>query len=195
MRGLFAVSVCLVLYVPAADALARPQHHHHGQVERRDGLVVIHTRSGRAATVSTRAAGAFKGFLGWLEGNGYKIATLGCYDYRNIRGTNRLSQHAFGLACDVNQVGRNLVTRGFPPGTAEAARRFGLASGAEWRHADTGHFEVARDGPSINVAGNAGRATPGHAGPGFRRLAALDGEPYAPTHRFKPCKSVGPECF
>jgi len=26
----------------------------------------------------------------------------GCYNYRNIRGTNRLSNHAYGLAIDIN---------------------------------------------------------------------------------------------
>jgi D-alanyl-D-alanine carboxypeptidase-like protein len=184
MPRLIAASVLLVLCVPATDALARPQHHHHGSVERRDGLTTIHTGSGRTAVVAASAAGAFKGFLGWLEARGYRIASLGCYNYRNIRGTNRLSQHAFGRACDINQIGRNAVTQKFPPGTAEAAHRFGLASGSDWRHPDTGHFELNHPEPTIEVAGRASRS-----------IVALNASTPAESHRFKPCKSIGPECF
>jgi hypothetical protein len=183
MPRLIAATVCLVLCAPAADAFARAPHHHHGHVDHPDGFATIHTRSGQTAVVAASAATPFKGFLGWLEAKGYKIGTLGCYNYRNIRGTNRLSQHAFGRACDVNQVARNEVVRPFPPGTAEVAARFGLVAGSQWHHPDTGHFELARPGRPTEVARANSRAAD--------MIASLE---VNRVYR-KPCKAIGPECF
>jgi hypothetical protein len=183
MARLFAATVCLLMWMPATDAAARDLHRV-DQTEQ-NAFTTIHTASGQSATVATNAAGAFNGFLHWLEARNYRISTLGCYNYRNIRGTNRLSQHAFGRACDINQAGRNVVTRPFPRGTEQAARRFGLVSGAEWQHPDTGHFELAR-GPHPAEVAAANRSV----GP----MAAL-AMPPARAYPFKPCKSIGPECF
>lgn len=109
--------------------------------ERRGGgLVTLHTSSGKPFLVAQTAAHAFAGFVGALEREGYRIAFIGGY---RRHGSVVGSLHPRGLAIDINQTGRNRVTRRFPSGVTALAARFGLLHGAVWDHPDTGHFEMA----------------------------------------------------
>ncbi len=77
-----------------------------------------------------------------LEATGYRIHFMGGYRRSKIAGTNIWSKHASGRAIDINQVGRNRVTRRLPASASGIASACGLFHGAHWRHADAGHFEV-----------------------------------------------------
>lgn len=108
-------------------------------------LSTITASSGLTTSVSSAYAPRFQNMLNWFEQQGYPVKELGGYNFRNIAGTNRLSNHAFGEAIDINQAtnpwtkwtGGKLITD-MPPGTAEAARSFGLRQ----LRGDPMHFEV-----------------------------------------------------
>ena len=108
-------------------------------------LTTITTASGRKVTVHAAAAASFKGFLDELEGTGYRIDSLGGHNHRTIRGSNRLSQHAYGNAIDINPdrnpMGNRLITD-LPPNVSAMAARHGLSWGGDWkRRPDAMHFE------------------------------------------------------
>ena len=108
-------------------------------------LTTITTASGRKVTVHAAAAASFKGFLDELEGTGYRIDSLGGHNHRAIRGSNRLSQHAYGNAIDINPdrnpMGNRLITD-LPPNVSAMAARHGLSWGGDWkRRKDAMHFE------------------------------------------------------
>lgn len=108
-------------------------------------LTSISTASGMGAQVHKAAAAAFQGFIAELEGTGYKINSLGGYNYRNkVRGST-LSEHAFGNAIDINPAknpfGDNLVTD-MPSNISAMAARYGLSWGGDWKNKkDAMHFE------------------------------------------------------
>lgn len=96
--------------------------------------------AGRAsARVADSATGAFRCLIGKLLGVGYHIDFMGGYRSGHCATA---SKHPCGTALDINQTARNRVTRRLPPNTNSMARSCGLFHGAEWRHADAGHFEV-----------------------------------------------------
>lgn len=114
----------------------------------RPGFVQIKTGSGRTAVVAQSAASRFVAFIRDLEGFGYPIQDIGGYAYRRIAGTRRMSKHAFGLAVDINQLERDVVSvRMDRRVVSRLASRHGLVSGGDWRHGDLGHFEVAGSSP------------------------------------------------
>lgn len=107
--------------------------------------------SNAALTVASDAAPAFSGFLNDLRAAGAPLSDVGGYNYRNIAGTNRLSQHAFGRAIDVDQRGRNAVSPAFRQWAnnnrqllAQLTQKWGLTSGGDWRNPDFGHWEYRR---------------------------------------------------
>lgn len=101
----------------------------------------IRSRSGATAHVSAAHAGKFQAFIDDLESTGYRISFMG--GTRRGRCAPPRHKHPCGAAIDINQTARDVVTRRFPPGTNEMARRHGLLHGAEWRRSpDAGHFEV-----------------------------------------------------
>ena len=67
----------------------------------------------------------------------------GCWNPRFIRGTTRLSRHAFGIAADINFTSREGDRRGSPTHSAllEAMYAYGVHSGHVWTLPDPGHFE------------------------------------------------------
>jgi hypothetical protein len=69
---------------------------------------------GYGITVGSQYADKFKGLLDDLEANGIKVdrSQSGGYNYRNIAGTNRLSNHAYGRALDVNWTDNARGTKG-----------------------------------------------------------------------------------
>ena len=64
----------------------------------------------------------------------------GCYNYRYIDGTNRLSLHAFGRAIDINAGMANQ-----PPEVVECFEAAGFKWGGRWtKRYDPMHFELRR---------------------------------------------------
>lgn len=89
---------------------------------------------------------SFKGLLRSLSSTGYDIDSIGGYNYRNVRGGNRLSEHAYGKAIDINPaqnpMSSNLVTN-MPANTAALARLHGLVWGGTWKSKkDAMHFST-----------------------------------------------------
>jgi hypothetical protein len=105
------------------------------------GLVTVKTAAGISITVAGRAAGNFTGFVSDLVAAGYRITLMG--GWRRHGSCRRCDMHPRGLAIDINQTGRNRVTRAFPPGVTAMAARHGLTHGAIWGNPDQGHFELA----------------------------------------------------
>jgi hypothetical protein len=107
--------------------------------------------------VNTAAAGAFEGFLGDIGQAGAPVHDIGGYNYRMKVGAAGLSQHAYGNAIDVDQIGRNLVSADFarwarehPAELRAALDKWNIISGGDWRNPDFGHFEWA--GPSEKLS-------------------------------------------
>ncbi|MEQ1954426.1 M15 family metallopeptidase [Mesorhizobium yinganensis] len=110
------------------------------------------------AQVNAAYADRFQGFINELQASGYQINSLGGYNHRNIAGTNRLSNHAYGNAIDINPLtnpdtgrGGRLITD-MPPGVSEMAARYGIGWGGDWNSKkDAMHFEVL--GKKMDAAG------------------------------------------
>jgi len=86
----------------------------------------------------------------FMSMHNYKVGSVGegGYSYRNVAGTNNLSQHAFGRAVDINPrenpysySGRNNYN--FDP--HEAEKYSGLEYGGDWRKPDTMHWQIPRN--------------------------------------------------
>lgn len=113
------------------------------------------------------AAQAFEGLLKDLSAAGYPIQSSGGFNYRNMRGSDRLSQHAFGTAIDINAAtnpmlksrGQSVVTD-LPPNIEELAAKHGLEWGGKWKRPDAMHFEWAG-----GVAGQPSNAAPQQSSP------------------------------
>ena len=73
----------------------------------------------------------------------------GTFVWRNIAGTNRLSNHSFGTAIDINtkysdywQWNKNMTyTNRIPIEIVEIFEKYGFIWGGKWYHYDTMHFE------------------------------------------------------
>lgn len=132
-------------------------------------LVTVDTSAG-PLVAHQMAAPAFKGFVDDLKAAGAPISTLGAYNNRNIAGTNTLSQHAYGNAIDLNQIGRNSVSPEFrkwaqdnPGVIRDAQAKWGVVSGGDWRNPDFGHFEWS------------GKPTEAYNGASSFKVASADG--------------------
>jgi hypothetical protein len=69
----------------------------------------------------------------------------GCYYPRFIAGSTTLSNHAFGLALDLNVPGNQRGTTGEMNRAVVAIfKRWGFAWGGDWRYTDPMHFELER---------------------------------------------------
>ncbi|WP_300683395.1 M15 family metallopeptidase [Nocardioides sp.] len=69
----------------------------------------------------------------------------GCYNPRFIAGTQALSNHAFGLALDVNVPGNQRGTAGQIDRSVVAVfKRWGFTWGGDWHYTDPMHFEMNR---------------------------------------------------
>lgn len=67
----------------------------------------------------------------------------GCYYPRFIAGSTTLSNHAFGLALDLNVPGNQRGTAGeMDRGVVAAFEKWGFAWGGRWRYTDPMHFEM-----------------------------------------------------
>lgn len=69
----------------------------------------------------------------------------GCYNPRFIAGTTALSNHAFGLAIDIDAATNQRGTRGtMNPAVVQIFERWGFTWGGTWRYTDPMHFEMNR---------------------------------------------------
>ena len=118
----------------------------------RQNLVPV-TAGGQSWQVYRPAAASFQGLLDELVAMGYPLKSSGGFNYRNIRGSDRLSQHAFGTAIDIN-AGSNPLgsTRTDIPNAAALAAKYGLEWGGSWKgRKDPMHFEYRGDGSASPV--------------------------------------------
>jgi len=116
-------------------------------------LAWIEPVAGQKWQVYAPAAQAFEGLLGELAAQGYPLKSSGGFNYRNMRGSDKLSQHAFGTAIDLNADTNPMLARGdavktdLPANIGEIAKKYGLEWGGNWKRPDAMHFEYV--GPSI----------------------------------------------
>ncbi len=69
----------------------------------------------------------------------------GCYYPRFIAGTTQLSNHAFGLALDLNVSGNQRGTVGqMDRGVVDTFKKWGFGWGGDWGYTDPMHFELNR---------------------------------------------------
>jgi hypothetical protein len=69
----------------------------------------------------------------------------GCYYPRFIAGSNKLSNHSFGLALDINVPGNQRGTVGqIHRGVVAIFKKWGFAWGGDWNYTDPMHFELAQ---------------------------------------------------
>jgi len=109
-----------------------------------ENLGTLRAGNGKTAQVNNAALPAFQGFIRELEGQGYKIKSLGGFNNRMIRGGNRLSQHAYGNAIDLNPGNNPLGTSvtDMPDNVRALAKKYGLIWGMDWKgRKDPMHFE------------------------------------------------------
>jgi hypothetical protein len=67
----------------------------------------------------------------------------GCYYPRFIAGSTQLSNHAFGLALDLNVPGNQRGTVGeMDRGVVAIFKKWGFGWGGDWRYTDPMHFEL-----------------------------------------------------
>jgi hypothetical protein len=110
--------------------------------------VKVKTAGGNTFTANPASAPYLQGFVEDLEKAGAPITDIGGHNIRTIAGTNRLSQHAYGNAIDINQQSRNVVSPAFgkwarenPDALRATQRKWGIISGGDWKNPDFGHFE------------------------------------------------------
>ena len=109
-------------------------------------LSPVRASSGAIACVTSKAADKFQSFVTALEATGYRIDFMG--GWRRHGSCHMCNMHPRGLAIDINQTGRNRVTRRFPSGVTALAAQYGLLHGAVWNNADAGHFELLSASPT-----------------------------------------------
>lgn len=118
------------------------------------------TKGGAKFTVAAEHAPRFQALLDELESRGYAIdgQQSGGYNYRNIAGTNKLSEHAHGNAVDVNWSRNARGTKGeIDPALARSlAAKHNMTWGGDWKNPDPMHFEIAHGEPGhVHSAGEA----------------------------------------
>src|SRR5690606_24131763 len=79
-----------------------------------DGMAIISAGSGARFRVSADHAERFQGLIADLEAMGVEIKgdQSGGYAKRNIRGSNKPSEHSFGRAIDLNWNENQMGSRG-----------------------------------------------------------------------------------
>ncbi|RJS45844.1 M15 family peptidase [Nocardioides cavernaquae] len=71
--------------------------------------------------------------------------TAGCFNARFIAGSTRLSNHAFGMAIDLNSLENGRGIRGqMNPSVVKIFEKWGFAWGGTWKYTDPMHFELVR---------------------------------------------------
>lgn len=145
-------------------------------------LTTVETDAG-TMTLNQASAPAFTGFTNELVAAGAPLGRPGSYARRNIAGSSRISQHAYGNAVDYgNQRARDVVSPAFrswvqshPDEWRAALNRWNMVSGGDWRNPDLGHVEWA--GPR----GAAGAGPDGVRGSTFDDIRTASGRSAATT--------------
>lgn len=108
-------------------------------------LVTVRAPNGQAWRVHKLAAPAFQGLFNDLSAAGYNPMSSGGFNYRTIRGSDKLSQHAFGNAIDINAATNPMagtLQTDMPANIGELAAKYGLEWGGNWKNRpDPMHFE------------------------------------------------------
>jgi hypothetical protein len=108
----------------------------------RKNLQTIEPVAGQRWNVYGPAAAAFSGLIKDLAGEGYPVQSSGGFNYRNIRGSDKLSQHAFGTAIDLNAATNPMGgSTDLPANVGQLAASHGLEWGGAWKNPDPMHFE------------------------------------------------------
>lgn len=116
----------------------RPQRLKRRVVTVLPSIGLVRASSGAVARVAAHATEAFQCIVNRLEQRGYPVRFMGGLSSGHMRN----SLHHVGLALDVNQVARNVTKPRMPGNEIELANSCGLVSGAQWRNADSGHFQL-----------------------------------------------------
>lgn len=111
-------------------------------------LVTVTAPNGAQWRVHREAAPAFQGLINDLAASGYELNSSGGFNYRQIRGSDRLSQHSFGNAIDINAATNPMLNgelrTDMPSNIGEIAAKYGLIWGGNWKNRpDPMHFEWA----------------------------------------------------
>jgi hypothetical protein len=118
------------------------------------GRGVVKASTGAVAYVAGHASTAFQCVIDKLEAQGYPVKEMGGYARGgHIRG----SLHYSGTALDINQLARNVTSPRMPANEIQIANDCGLISGAQWRHADSGHFQLGGYDGKTQVASRSHR--------------------------------------
>lgn len=132
----------------------------------RADLVTIPGPGNTRFTVARKVAPQFSAFLSDLGARGYGIdqRQSGSYNYRNIKDSPRLSQHAYGNAIDLNSLinPRGSRKHNLPADIGDIAAKYGLAWGGTWSNPDPMHFEASHivdNLPSVGEASGTSEAT------------------------------------
>jgi hypothetical protein len=99
----------------------------------------VRARAGAIAHVADAAVAAFQCVIDRLEAEGYSVRFMGGY---RKHGSVPHSLHPKGLALDINQLARNVTRPKMPANEIAIANGCGAVSGAQWRHGDSGHFQI-----------------------------------------------------
>jgi hypothetical protein len=75
----------------------------------------------------------------------YVYQTAGCYNARFIAGSTRLSNHAYGMAIDINSAENGRGGRGqMNESVVRIFNTWGFTWGGTWKYTDPMHFELSR---------------------------------------------------
>jgi hypothetical protein len=105
-------------------------------------LTTVKLKNGQTVQVNAAGAEQFRGLFNDMIDRGYKINSIGGYNYRQKAGGGGLSEHSWGTAVDVNP-GRNAFrgrTTDMPQDVEEMAWSHGVSWGG--RFGDPMHFEI-----------------------------------------------------
>ncbi len=70
------------------------------------------------------------------------VKSIGCYNFRKSRTSDKLSTHCWGIAVDINAETNQMGTRGnMPPEVIAAFKVRGWRWGGDWQHSDPMHFQ------------------------------------------------------
>jgi len=119
-------------------------------------LVTIKAPNGQLWRVNRAAAEAFQGLMTDLTAEGYNPMSSGGFNYRDIRGSDRLSQHAYGNAIDINAAANAMGGHAtdMPANIGDLAAKHGLEWGGNWKsRPDPMHFEWTGPQHGLGPAG------------------------------------------
>lgn len=103
----------------------------------------VRSHSGIAVRVAPSARKALQCVIDFVEQHGVRIMALRGYGPGTVAG----SLHPAGKALDINQYARDRTRPGVPRRVSNlAGDKCGVVSGARWRDADNGHWNLVVSG-------------------------------------------------